>query len=99
MVKGYYGADMLAEQVIAGILLSDGIPDKILDIEIHVIETENEEGEPFKLVTFACPVNERKDLVVEVAFYDWGYSIISWRLHNTTEWVPFNEVTIFGGFQ
>ena len=98
MVEGYYRADILAEQILAQLIEADEIPASIGGVEIHIREEEDEDGEILTFVLYASPVTERKDLVVELLVNGTGFKIISWRLMNTTDWIPINDVGLHEGF-
>jgi hypothetical protein len=94
MVVGYYQADTLAEEVLAHIVTYGRFPESVLGVSIRAVEMEIADGEPYTYVTYACPANDRKDLVVELIFDSSGFRIVSWQLTNTIDWVPFNETGI-----
>jgi hypothetical protein len=96
MTVGYYEADMLAEQVLAELLTTGRFPPNVLGVDIHAEEMENEDGEAYTHIWFSHPVNDRKDLIVQLEFYNTGYRIISWHLINTTDWT-FTQPAIFQG--
>jgi hypothetical protein len=105
VVVSYYAADTMAEQVFAQILAANSIPEnvKVLNslseeiiIDIQTEEMEQTEGEAYTQVIFECPVNDRKVLFVELAFYAEGYRIIRWTMRDTEEWTPINEIQLHG---
>ncbi|MCL2703737.1 MAG: hypothetical protein FWE91_09040 [Defluviitaleaceae bacterium] len=98
MMVNYYEADTLAEHVLAELLAAHQIPGRVLGVDIFAEEMESTEGNVYTFVSYACPVNEIKELAVELAFDDAGHEILLWSLRDTTEWVPENEIQFFEGF-
>jgi len=93
MVLGYYEADTLAEHVYAEIMASGRPPSSVLGVDINVTEANGQ-----TLVSFVCPVNDRKELAVELAYDGTNYEITVWKLNDTVEWDSGNNRTFFEGF-
>ena len=83
MVLGYYEADTLAEHIFAELNAANSVPARVLDIDITKTQ-DSEQGQT--LVSFSCPVNERKELLVELNYDGGEYSILAWRLNDTVLW-------------
>jgi hypothetical protein len=81
LVKGYYQADTLAELILSDIIEAMPIPDIVRGIEI-----ESKRQDDIYIVTFSCPISDRKELYVQVAVYDDYYYILAWHMRNTVKW-------------
>jgi len=96
LVVSYYRADELATRVLAEILKKNTAPDSetILGVDIKSYYDTSRE----KTVTrFTCPMNDTKELGVEVAIHDGTYDIISWRMHDTGNWDIDTSIPVWQG--
>jgi hypothetical protein len=83
LVIGYYEADALANQILAELVASEAIPGTVLGVDIH---TEWDETLNAMTAEFICAVTRHKELYVKVAFFEYEYSILAWKLRNTGLW-------------
>ena len=99
LVLGYYQADALAEQIAAGLREAETIPARLEGVEIV---TEWDETRMAQIASFACPITERKELLVRIAITAYGqgaYEILTWQMRDTYEWVPDTRQPVWDGIQ
>ena len=95
-VMGYYEADALAEQVLAGILESVGfIPETVLGVEI---ESEWDFELQAYILNYACPISDRKELYVKLSMYENTYDVLNWQMRDTVEWEMDTSLNVWLGF-
>ena len=95
LVKNFYAADVLAEQVLHEILISEGTPDNVLGIEIDSYWDMMLWAER---VSFIVPISETNELYVVVVIGEHSYEILTWRMQLIGEWEPFFEWNLWQGF-
>jgi len=96
LVREYYEADALAEQILAEILSTSGeIPESIRGIEIYAHWDWDSLAE---IVAFVCPVSDVMDLYVVVAIRDDSYEILVWRMYRAGEWEADDTLNVWQGF-
>ena len=83
LVKGYYGAEALAESVAAGLLASETIPGELYGVEI---ESEWDPSEGAHIAEFFCPVSDRKELYAKIAVKGGDYEVLAWRMRDVDQW-------------
>ena len=94
MVKNYYNADVLAEQVLAEILASEETPDNVMGVEIISYWDWDLLAER---VFFTCPISETHVLYVDVAISEYSYRILSWRMYKIGEWEADGSLNLWQG--
>lgn len=97
LVTGYYDADTLAELILSDLLAVVGetgeLPESAYDVDIAVSEQDGVVS-----ISYICPINDSKELMVEVDFYDGSYEIKIWRMQETEPWHGETSVFYFEGF-
>ncbi|MDR1705227.1 MAG: hypothetical protein LBS19_11170 [Clostridiales bacterium] len=77
MAKGYYEADTLAERVVSR-LIKTGLRDgSVLNVEVT---SRSEEGRT--VVSFAVPVTDEKELLVEAAITESDCEVLVWKMRD-----------------
>jgi hypothetical protein len=94
MVKSYYGADTLAEDILAAILACDTIPGAVRGVEIAA---EWDRDLAAETAEFSCIVSDVKELYVKVALYKDSYDILSWRMRDIREWRTDGDLPVWSG--
>ncbi|MCL2565020.1 MAG: hypothetical protein FWE24_04320 [Defluviitaleaceae bacterium] len=95
MIKAFYTADTLAEQILAEILLADTMPQNIMGVEIMSFSNLDLSVER---VAFAIPIFDTIDLYVAVEIIGDSYEIISWRMYLTNDWDVDDILNVWQGF-
>ena len=95
LVKNYYAADTLAEEIVGEIVFGENIPESVRGVEIWSEWDWELMGEK---ATFACPVSEKKELVVTLAVYEGSYDILTWRMRDTYDWEADEGIKVWPGF-
>jgi len=95
LVKAYYAADTLAEQILAEILASDEPPENILGIEIAAYWDWDTFAE---IVSFIAPISDNKELYVNVSISEDSYEILTWRMYEIGEWQADQTLNVWQGF-
>jgi len=83
LVTGYYEADALAEQIIAEILKAGTIPDSVRGVEIDTSWDMNLEIE---VITYLCPLSDKKELYVKLAVDGDDVDILNWQMLDIGQW-------------
>ena len=94
LVTGYYEADALAEKVLINILTADTVPDNVLGINIY---TGFDETTGAETTYFFCNVSDIKALYVNLIIRDDSFDILSWRMHDTDDWVFDDSLNVWAG--
>ena len=87
LVVGYYNADAQAELILAELLEypPHSRPAGIQGVELHYEYDFNRDQE---VLSFSCPIpDSTMVLLVRVLFHDDSYEILSWRMHDTSDWL------------
>ena len=93
LVKSFYAADVLAEQVLHEIIISEGeIPYDVLGVEITAFWDFDLWAEK---VSFAIPISETQELYVVAVIGEDSYEILTWRMQLEGDWDPFVIFPIF----
>jgi len=92
LVKGYYEADTLAQLILADILRADAIPASVRGVEILSRRQENA-----RIVTFSCPISDRKELYVSIAIDGDSYNIRDWHMRDTVRWEMDANLSVWAG--
>ena len=85
LLKSYYEADTLAEHILAELLEADVVPGEIRGVEILSGWDWDLDVET---VSYLCPISEKKELYVTIAFYDGVCDILTWRMRDIGGWEP-----------
>jgi hypothetical protein len=91
-VKAYYAADGCAERIMSEILDAPAVPEAIDGIKIT-----SERGAGGEIISFSCPVTDRRELAVEAAVFDAYYEIRRWQTRDTSEWVKDDSIPVWTG--
>jgi len=99
LVTGYYDADSLAEHIIMDILALDdatieNIPGTIRGVEIN---TRMDEELGTDTIYFLCQISDIKALYVNLILHDGSYTILSWRMYDTDEWIFDDSINVWTG--
>ena len=94
LVINYYEADARAEYILAEILQADAIPDSIDGTEIKIDRDSAHEAD---VVGFFYPITDAVGLLVEASIYEDSFSILSWRMWNTGQWVADESLNVWQG--
>ena len=94
LVVGYYGADTLAEYIVAEVVQAETIPASVRGIDIH---TELDIASGTEIAYFFCPISEQKELYVRLAIHENTYDILSWRMWDTDDWVFDDGLDVWEG--
>lgn len=95
LVKGFYAADALAEQILHEILTTEGTPLNVFGVEVSshwdtLLEAEK--------ISFITPISETQELYVVAVIGEDSYEILTWRMQLTGDWNPFFEWNLWSGF-
>ncbi|MCL1843268.1 MAG: hypothetical protein FWF79_05605 [Defluviitaleaceae bacterium] len=93
LVKAFYAADTVAEQIIAEILVSEKRPEKIAGVEITIQADEDSE-----VVSFMCEISETKGLYVKILLNEKSCEILSWRMVNKADWQVDERINVWQGY-
>jgi len=94
LVKDFYAADTLAEQVLAEILASSYTPESVMGVEITSYWCWDTFTE---LVYFVSPISDTKELYVVVSIDFESYSILTWRMTEIGEWDSDRPLNVWQG--
>lgn len=94
LVKGYYEADALAEQITAELLAARTIPESLCGVEIFAGWDDTMAA---GTAEFSCPVSGRKELYVKIAVREDSYDILSWRMQDAGEWRADENLPVWPG--
>lgn len=94
LVKGYYEADTLAEQVLNDVLSAETIPGSIRGVDIN---TRWNEELGIETTHYFCSISDKKVLFVELALRDDSYDILNWRMWDTDEWEFDDSLNVWVG--
>ena len=94
LVTGYYEADTFAERILAEIIEAGYIPDTVQGIIINSGWDEITERE---VVSYLCPVSDKKELLVKLAIDGDSVEIINWRMLDVGEWQPDDSLGVWLG--
>ena len=92
LVKSFYEADTLAEQVVAEILAAQTVPGNVLGVEI-----KTEQGAQGERVSFTIPIAETRLLYVVLAIGRDHYEILTWRMYQTRYWEADDRLNVWPG--
>jgi len=95
LVKSYYEADTLAEQILTEVLSAEDI----LPGNFHGVDVETYwDGElDADIVRYSCPVTDIKTLYVELAVRHDSFDILDWRMRDTDEWEFDDSLNVWFG--
>ena len=94
LISGYYGADALAEKILAGIIEADKVPEAVGGVEIFSAQDTSSGA---YIVSYMCPINDNKALSVRVAIDEDDFSILTWKMIDTDEWVFDSSLNVWTG--
>jgi len=94
LVKSYFEADTLAEQILAEILLVDETPVNIMGININSFP---DEGLLLEIVSFAVPISDTQVLSVVAGIDFDDYHIFVWRMCNISDWEADDSINVWQG--
>jgi len=94
LVTGYYEADTFAERILVGIIEAGYIPDTVQGIIINSGWDEITERE---VVSYLCPVSDKKELLVKLVIDGDFVEIIDWRMLDIGEWQPDDSLDVWLG--
>jgi len=95
LVEAFYIADTFAEKILAEILTADEILSNIMGVAIDV---DWDFDYMAQRVSFMSPVSENRDIYVSLIVGDGFYEILSWRMHDSSEWESDDLLNVFQGF-
>lgn len=96
LVKEYYEADTLAECILAELVKADEIPDAVYGVDI-ILYLDMETGTD--IVSFSCPISDRKELYVEIAVFEDSYDILEWRMQDIGVWEIDDDLPVWAGLE
>ena len=89
IVEEYYDAVVLAETIVADMLRyrsgAEAVPEMMHGVPI--IREHNGDADALVL-SFSCPMSDRKELYVRILLKTAGYDILAWRMRDIGEWEP-----------
>jgi len=94
LIKGYYEADALAEQILQELLDANTTPDRVHGVNI---ETGIDEDLGIETTHFYCRITDIKSLYVKLAIREDSFDILSWRMYDTDEWVFDDTINVWTG--
>jgi len=94
LVKAFYAADTLAEQILAEILTLNYIPEHVLGVKIM---SEWCWDMFAQVVYFVSPISDTKELYVVAAIDFDSCRIITWRMLGTGEWEAERPLNVWLG--
>lgn len=93
-ITGYYEADTLAECVLADILVMETVPETVRGVPVTSAFNMDL---MMDVISFVCPINDAKELYVEVALYDGTYEIKSWNMRSVGDWEIVDDLPVWPG--
>ena len=94
LVTGYYEADALAELIVSDILEADTIPGTVRGVNIHIGWNVEHDVDT---IYFFCAISDIKALYVNLAVRDDSFDVLSWRMHDTDDWVIDDTINVWTG--
>ena len=92
LVTGYYEADALAEQIMADILNAGTIPDSVRGVDIS---TSWDTTLEMDVITYLCPLSDKKELYVKLAVDGDNVSIVNWQMLDIGQWEFDDSVAVW----
>ena len=94
LVAGYYEADALAEHVLADIRETGVIPKTARGVEVS---SSRDIDRGMEVVSYICPLSEKKELYVKVGLDGDSVVIISWQMLDVGEWEFDDSLSVWLG--
>ena len=90
-VKGYYEADAFASIIAAELVSAETIPESLFGVDIGHVPNEvpgQGMGTQESRVEFSLEMSQARELYVMIALNGGAYDILSWRIRDTSPWLP-----------
>ena len=101
MVTGYYETDAQAETVLYEILQAagsgDGIPETSRFVSGVNVDSRLDQGLSATVASFSIPMQNDRELHVEIAVYEDSYDILEWRMRDTGDWKADDSLPVWRG--